>query len=125
MTEMEKIEQVIENFKISRGLKAMHVSLGPDATAETVQGQLEVIFQQEDQINKLPETVRLKAHIAWLNQRLTEIAELGKMSYSEFLSAPENLRELKHKINLLTDVIPDIDTKFTLDYARRLGYDVD
>lgn len=119
------IEQVIENHKNEIGAKVLHVSLGPNATPESVEESLRAVQEQINQYNAIPREIRLECEILELRKRLEQIDDIVRehctMTLDEFRD-PKNdkIVKMKSAIYALTDIIPDMHTGEAIRYYEQV-----
>lgn len=113
-------EDVIEAHRVEIGVKKVHVSLGPDATPETVATELKKVHQDMQRWEALPETLRLKAYIHRLKGVIHQLGDLASPDVRTIDSETPELRALRHEIFRLTDIIPDVDLKVDTAFAEEL-----
>jgi len=119
--ERAAIDAVVEEHRIKAGASRLHVSLGPNATAESVRRELERCDAQMAQYAAIPEVVRLKARVKWLEDRIQEIGNLAVRDVTTFLDESDEVRRIKSDIFSLTDCIPDADIPHAIAFAATLA----
>lgn len=112
-------EQVIEEHRIRVGAIRVHVDYDPTTTPEDLETVL--LAQEASRLRwkSIPETIRLKSQIARLRDLITQISRLGQRDHKTFMEETEEMREIRSKINRLTDLIPDVDEGVDMEWCRK------
>lgn len=111
-------DEVIEQYRQDMGADKVHISLGDNATPESLQEALNHIKEKNKEYYNIPLEIRLESEIMMLREKLNKLSKLGKSTFSEFLSESPKITEIKRSIQVETDIIPDVHQEEAIQYWK-------
>lgn len=115
-------DEVIEEHRLEVGAKAVHISLGPEATPEKLRDELSKqrdIFREWD---AFPELLRAQAEMAQLKARLRRLGKLSQIHINDLEKESADARALRGKIFRETDII-SMDISEAIEFCRKYAGD--
>jgi hypothetical protein len=112
------IEDVIEEHRLAIGAEKVHVTLGDSATPEGLRQTLAQMRADQAEFDSYSDLEKAQAHIARLRSVLRAITRLSQRTVSEMAAETPEMQELKSRIFLLTDLVPDVDLEADVKYMR-------
>ena len=114
-----EIAEVIEAHRIKIGAKHLHVSLGPNATAESIRAELEHIENEDKVLDKYDALKIMEARLAHAINRLGEIERVMQTNFRDFMKEPIEVSKLKSKIRrIIGDPMDVIDKSWLSRYIE-------
>lgn len=115
-------DEVIEEHRVKIGANRVHVSLGPDATPETLREELERQRKVGEEWNSFPIELRLRAEIEQLHERLRRICRLSQSDFREYETQHPDVSALKKAIFRETDIIALNRSEAIAFCRKKLGH---
>lgn len=103
--ERVKIDEVAEEWRQRTGSESVHLSLGPNATAENIREILEKIGAENSEFDQFTELEQAKALIHRLKKNHSTIYKIHQRKLDEVMSERE--RKISNEVFRICDMIPD------------------
>ncbi len=112
------IGEVIEKWKNDHGMDRFHVSIGPEATPQSLYDSLVAIEKQQYGYDVFPEVERLKAHIAFLETKLDKVRKLGQASVNVWIEMPVEESKLRNQCFHIGGMYSIVDLGWETAYMK-------
>lgn len=117
-----EIAKALEEYKAKTGVKKLHVTLGPDATPESVLTELRQVDKQIEEYENIPLHFKLEVENKILKEKLKAIGKLIKTDIRNWDKNPE-LDKLKSDIFEYVDMLDTIHVARTLEEWKKQNED--